>query len=196
MTVDEVLLAAGLAGYLARLGHSGVVERDANGCAVWPLGKTTGGYGTWYPDDTAVYVHRTVYEAVVDSIPEGWHVDHVWARGCRSRACFWPEHLEAVTQAENARRAGEARRGQGPRSCGHSWDEDRSGRSDCAACHREDEAARKAPKKAAYARALATRTAQIKELHARGFSRNDIATEVGCSVETVRRTLLGLMKRY
>lgn len=189
----EVLAQAGLT---SKLKAGTEVLLDQNGCAIWPRGKTSGGYGQVRLDGRPQYVHVVVYSKVVDAIPSGWDVDHVYDQGCRSRACFWPSHLEAVTQAENNRRAGSARRQRGPRSCGHSWDDDRNGRSDCAACHREAEAARKAPQKAAYAEFLRVRTEKVRCLDAVGFSRNEIAAEVRCSVETVRRTLLGLMKRY
>jgi hypothetical protein len=41
-------------------------------------------------------------------IPEGYHVDHVAARGCTNRHCFNPAHLEAVPPRENVLR------GRGP----------------------------------------------------------------------------------
>ena len=47
------------------------------------------------------YVHRLAYEFANGPIPEGLHIDHL----CRNRLCCNPEHLEAVTQAENNRRA-------------------------------------------------------------------------------------------
>ena len=47
-------------------------------------------------------VHRLSYEAFKGPIPEGMHIDHL----CRVRNCYNPEHLEAVTQAENNRRMG------------------------------------------------------------------------------------------
>ena len=196
MTPEEVLQQAGILAYLIRIGHTGKIVRDENGCAIWPRGKTTGGYGTWYPAGEAEYVHVAVYRACVDEIPDGYHIDHVWDQGCRSRACFWPEHLEAVTPAENARRAGLARRPRGPRGCGHSWDENRPGRTDCAVCHREDAANRKAPAKAAYRERLAIRTVRIRELADAGLSQSEIGAEVGCSQRTVSRTLLGQGKKY
>lgn len=54
--------------------------------------------------------HRIAYELAHGSIPAGLHVDHVWLKGCRSRACVRPEHLEAVTQRRNNARAAEKRR--------------------------------------------------------------------------------------
>jgi hypothetical protein len=59
------------------------VERDENGCAVWPLATTAGGYGfgrLMKPGAKQQYVHRLVYEALVAPIPPDWHVDHVWDR--------------------------------------------------------------------------------------------------------------------
>lgn len=194
MTPTEVLAAAGLT---SRNTDGTEVVSDGNGDWVWHGWIAKNGYGYDKPEPKVLIpVHRAVYLAVVGEIRDGWHVDHVWGRGCRSRACFRPYHLEAVTLEENARRAGQAKRERGPRSCGHSWADDRPGRSDCAACHREDGAARKAPQKAAYEETLRERTAKIKAMDAAGASRKDIASELGCSVETVRRTLLGLMKRY
>jgi hypothetical protein len=45
-------------------------------------------------------VHVVIYEAFVGPIPEGWTVDHL----CYVPRCCNPNHLEAVTRAENSRR--------------------------------------------------------------------------------------------
>ncbi|MHB1432014.1 MAG: HNH endonuclease signature motif containing protein [Streptosporangiaceae bacterium] len=45
-----------------------------------------------------------MYEALFGPIPPGLVIDHVAARGCTRTDCCSPEHLEAVTQAENTRR--------------------------------------------------------------------------------------------
>jgi hypothetical protein len=96
------------------------VEIIPGGCWIF-TGKTTNGYGQVgigsKSDGTKrmALAHRVVYEALVGPIQEGLTLDHVKARGCASRACVNPYHLEPVTNrvnqlrgdsptAENARR--------------------------------------------------------------------------------------------
>lgn len=48
--------------------------------------------------------HRVAYEMWAGVIPDGMEVDHVVARGCTSKLCVNPDHLEVVAHAENRRR--------------------------------------------------------------------------------------------
>lgn len=182
----NTLAEAGLTAWLA----DGVDARDENGCLLWPHGKFAAGYGCVYRESgEPEYVHRVAHEAVIGPIPDGYHVDHVWERGCRSRACFWPGHLEAVTPAENNRRRWLAFKMSHPRPCGHEWGNDRPGRSgDCKICHREQERARhqaKGPSK----RVLRVRL--IRELAKAGYEVAAIASQAQCSLSTVHRVLSG-----
>lgn len=77
----------------------------STGCWVF-MGPVTriGGYGRIRDGRKTRMAHVVVYEAMVGPVPEGLQLDHVFDRGCRSKACVNPDHLEPVTTAENQRR--------------------------------------------------------------------------------------------
>src|SRR4051794_245047 len=75
-------------------------------CLLWMGAKTRGGYGFIRRADASITkAHRLAYELLVGPIPDGLHIDHVASRGCESRLCCNPAHLEPVTPGVNARRA-------------------------------------------------------------------------------------------
>lgn len=82
------------------------VRVDADGCWLWTGAHAASGYPQIGNDRKVHYAHRIAYELFVGPIPEGLHIDHL----CGVRSCVNPEHLEAVTQAENNRRAWIVRR--------------------------------------------------------------------------------------
>lgn len=70
-------------------------------CWLW-TGAPIDGYGT-FTVSTGVSrrAHRVAYELQVGPIPAGLEIDHL----CRVKLCVNVKHLEAVTHAENLRRA-------------------------------------------------------------------------------------------
>lgn len=113
-------------------------RRGPDECWPWTGTTTEKGYGLLNSGSKKVRAHRFVYELLVGPIPDGAEVDHVWSRGCRSKGCVNPAHLEAVTKAENTRRISDKE------TCrnGHPWSEyayvrpNGRGRS-CAECARQ-----------------------------------------------------------
>lgn len=95
------------------LGH--VIQES--GCWDWVGTLQRNGYAAITNRSKKHMVHRYYYEFYRGPIPNGLHIDHL----CRNRICVNPEHLEAVTQAENNRRAG--KKGTNCKRCGtpYSW---------------------------------------------------------------------------
>jgi hypothetical protein len=87
------------------------VEKTDDGCWLWTGAINHNGYGIFAVDGKKVArAHRVAYELEVGPIPFGLHLDHVEERGCTSRACVNPAHLEPVTQRVNNERAAARRK--------------------------------------------------------------------------------------
>lgn len=90
-------------------------------CVLW-TGATNGvGYGMRKIGGKTFLTHRLAYEEAYGPIPAGLELDHL----CRTPLCMNPDHLEAVTHAENVRRGNgwsgvHARKTHCPR--GHPYD--------------------------------------------------------------------------
>lgn len=87
---------------------AGSVRDESTGCLIWVRSKNSRGYGLIGVNGKVELAHRMAHEIWIGPIPEGHQVDHVLAKGCRSKACIEPTHLEAVTGLENMRRTPQA----------------------------------------------------------------------------------------
>jgi hypothetical protein len=121
------------------------MPEPTTGCWLWIGATIQHGYGRIFagPEGTGLLaVHRVAYERWVGPIPDGFEIDHVRARGCATTACVNPEHLEAVTHAENMRRGRPGRTQTAKTHCpsGHAYDGEnlivRRGSRYCRECHR------------------------------------------------------------
>jgi hypothetical protein len=116
------------------------VERTET-CWLWTGATLPNGYAHMRIDGTYHMVHRVAYELFVGSIPTDCVIDHV----CEVLTCVNPDHLEAVPQRVNAKRAlqrGNDRYERGIECLhGHSGDifTDNLGTRRCRACRRESQ---------------------------------------------------------
>lgn len=81
-----------------------------NGCWHWTGGINEDGYGRCgYQGKSGTNVHRVAYEVFVGPIPDGMTINHkchdedpnCLGGRCPHRRCFNPDHLAAVTMADN-----------------------------------------------------------------------------------------------
>ena len=72
----------------------------AEDCWLWTASIRANGYGAFSLAGTPVLAHRYSYELAKGPIPPGLVIDHL----CMRPGCVRPDHLEAVTVAENTRR--------------------------------------------------------------------------------------------
>lgn len=101
------------------------VNVDENDCWLFQGAKQSDGYGVVKHREKAKLAHRITYFVFKGKIPKGEEIDHL----CKTRNCCNPNHLEAVTHAENIRR-GDAkkaflkmRKNQTHCKRGHKFDE-------------------------------------------------------------------------
>lgn len=80
------------------------IERT-DSCWNWVGATNSRGYGSLTNGHGGTMLaHRRSYEATRGAIPAGLTIDHL----CMNKVCVNPVHLEAVTGAENTRRAAAA----------------------------------------------------------------------------------------
>ncbi len=117
-------------------------------CWLWTGHIGAGGYGRFRIGGATGKLfnpHRVSYELFVGEIPDGYTVDHQCHNSdvncpgdntCLHRRCVNPEHLEAVTLAENLSRAPKWYGNRTHCKRGHEFDEKRASNNNQRTCNR------------------------------------------------------------
>lgn len=89
---------------------------DLNGCWVWQGTCRSNQYGVTVYKGVQTTTHRVMYQIVHGLLGSDMEIDHL----CNNRKCINPDHLEAVSHAENMERARQKRT-----TCrnGHEWND-------------------------------------------------------------------------
>ena len=90
---------------------SKVEERGGDQCWMWLASHFKNGYGQFWLNNTPVYAHRIAYILTNGEVPDGKEIHHT----CRHKGCVNPNHLKAVTHAENVQASVLDADGNGPK---------------------------------------------------------------------------------
>lgn len=89
--------------YKGKSVHENLVAhlKIGNECWIWAGCLDGQGYSIIHAGGSRYFAYRAIYEMVYGPIPKELEIDHL----CHNRKCVRPDHLEAVTHAENMRRS-------------------------------------------------------------------------------------------
>lgn len=88
--------------------------REVRGHWLWTGETDKKGYGSFWYKRKRLWAHRFAYAVFVGPIPEGMTVNHI--ETCRQPTCVRPDHLELLSNGDNAADGNRAR-GSVPRIC-------------------------------------------------------------------------------